>query len=251
MSSTATGAQGPPETIEDAAITVDRAAGLMAGLGFIAFRTPSTDAIPDSCVMAVIRDAPTRRHFDAEMVTFWALSAERGRLQIIDRDTPMPLAQRFSWGRIRLADRFHASNGFAAFGGELIADRIGPDARIVIFCSPAPIVRLRGHSQQQDRLADEILGFFAQLTPRLWTSPKQERLVGATSPDVLYAAFLADAHDRLRSASSDRGEQGETYWNVVRELELFRRHRPAVVDAGVDLLGRLGLAEAGRAMDLL
>jgi hypothetical protein len=244
MKSNAIGGAAPPETIEDAAITVDEASRLMANLGFIAFRTPSSDAIPDSCLMGVIRNTPTRRHFDAETVTYWAMSNGRGQLEAIDRDTSMPVAGRFSWGRIRLVDRFRASNGFATFGGEILAERIGPDARLVIFCSPAPIVRLRGHSQQQDRLADEVLAFFARLTPRLWTSPEQERLVADRSPDVLYAAFLLEAQDRLRPFEAGGDEQREAYWSVLRELELLREHRVGTVDGGADLLRLIGLTVA-------
>ena len=243
------GGQGPPETIEDAAITVDRAAELMADLGFVAFRSQSTDAIPDSSLVAIIRDSPTRRHFDPEVVTYWAMSAGRGQLDAIDRDTALPIARRYNWGRIRLTDRFHAKNGFASFGGELMADRIGPDARIVIFCSPAPIVRLRGHSQLQDRLADEIQSFFARVTPRLWTSRSEEAMVASAAPDALYSAFLIDAHNRLSSASSDDEEQVDIYRNVVRELDLFRRHRPAAVETGARLIRRLGLSEPGRPID--
>ncbi|HEY6608930.1 MAG TPA: hypothetical protein VI277_07040, partial [Candidatus Limnocylindria bacterium] len=61
----------PPEGIDEPPITVDAAARLMAGLGFVAFRTPPEAAAPDSCLMTVIRDHPTRQHFDPEAASFW------------------------------------------------------------------------------------------------------------------------------------------------------------------------------------
>jgi hypothetical protein len=232
----------PPEAFEEAALSVDDAARLMSDFGFVAFRTPSSgEAIPDSCVMAILRRTPTLRHFDPEVATFWAFSDGHGRLESIDQSTPMPFAGGFSWGRIQLIDRLGEQNGFVGFGGQLSADPVGTDARIVIFASPAPIVRLRGHSQHEDRLSQEILAFFGRLTPRLWATSGGERLVAAASPSALYAAFLLDAHDRRRLAEPADAEGDGTLRAMQRELELIRAERPESVTAATGLLARLGL----------
>lgn len=62
---------GPPEQVGGAALSLDEAAGLMARFGFVAFRTPPGDPMPDKCLMAAIRSQPTGRHFDPEIVSYW------------------------------------------------------------------------------------------------------------------------------------------------------------------------------------
>jgi hypothetical protein len=52
----------------------------MADLGFIVFRTPPDSATPDSCLMAMINESPTTRHFDPEVVSFWVTGEGRGTL---------------------------------------------------------------------------------------------------------------------------------------------------------------------------
>jgi hypothetical protein len=235
----------PPETIDEAAISVDRAARLMADLGFVAFRTPPDTPMPGSCLMAVIRDTPTRTHFDPEVATFWVLQEGHGRLQSVDRATSVPHAEPYSWGRILLVDRYGMRNGFVSFGGLLTIDRVGPDARLLIFRSPAPILRLRGHSQRQDRLADDVLAFFARLAPRLWTTPLAERFVATTAPEILYAAFLLhEPARRPRSTAPDPVPWEETA-TLRRELEQMARSLPELLTAGRALLVGLGLAPDG------
>ena len=92
----------PPESIEQPALTIDEAAGLMADYGFVAFRTPPNAEVTDSCLMAMIRDAPTRRHFDAETVSCWVMGNGHGQTQLLDREARTPISRPFSWGRIRL-----------------------------------------------------------------------------------------------------------------------------------------------------
>ena len=74
-----------PEAIDDPPLTLDVASRLMADLGFLAFRTPPGTQTPDSCLMAMIRERPTRRHFDPEVVTYWASRGGRGILEYADR----------------------------------------------------------------------------------------------------------------------------------------------------------------------
>jgi hypothetical protein len=210
----------------------------MANFGFIAFRTPPEIPLPDSCVMAVLRSVPSLVHFDPEAASFWVNDEGRGRLESVDRNTRTPLSRGFSWGRIRLLDRFGMRNSFVSFGGALDVERIGSDALLLIFRSPAPILRLRSHSQRSDDGADEIMSFFGRIVPRLWASPDLERLLGASEADELYAAFLLHCKHRLgvsprlRDAISDPRA-------LRRELDLLALNRPQAVAGGRKLLQAL------------
>jgi hypothetical protein len=230
-----------PESIEQPALSVNQAADLMADLGFVAFRTPPDEAVPDSCLMVMIRDAPTRRHFDPETITYWVVDNGHGRAECADRGMRTPIARPYSWGRVRLVDRLGIRNSFVGFGGWLTAERVGSDALLLIFRSPAPILRLPGHSQRRDRLSDEILAFFGRVVPRLWSRPSDERLVGGLPPDALYAAFLLDEAARLRRSTPLREAIPYNAPAVRRELELLAHHRPEALAAGRHLLDQLQL----------
>jgi len=231
----------PPETIEQPALTIDEAAGLMADYGFVAFRTPPNAEVTDSCLMAMIRDAPTRRHFDAETVSYWVMGNGHGQTQLLDREARTPISRPFSWGRIRLVDRLGMRNSFVSFGGWLTGERVGADALLFIFRSAAPILRLPGHSQRSDLLSDDALSFFGRLVPRLWSSPAHERLVGSVPPDDLYAAFLVHEAGRLHVSQSLREAIPGDAHALLRELELAKRNRPDALTAGRALLSQLGL----------
>ena len=56
-------------------------------------------------------------------------------------------------------DRFGIFNSFLTFGGYLYAERMDPNALLLVFRSSAPILRLAGLSQKGDVIADEILSF--------------------------------------------------------------------------------------------
>jgi hypothetical protein len=231
----------PPESFEQPALTIDQAADLMADLGFVAFRTPPDEAVPDSCLMVMIRDAPTRRHFDPQTVSYWVIDNGHGRMQLADRGTRTPLSRPYSWGRIRLVDRLGARNSFVSFGGWLTCERVGSDALLLIFRSPAPILRLPGHSQQRDRLSDEVLAFFGRVVPRLWSSSVDEQLVGSLPPEALYAAFLLNEAGRLQSSTRLREAIRDDAHTLRRELEGATRHQPAALAVGRDVLRLLGL----------
>jgi hypothetical protein len=231
---------GAPESIEHPALTIEQAAGLMAELGFIAFRTPPTATATDSCLMAVVRDAPTRHHFDPETVGYWVTDNGRGRIEVTDRTAPTPISRPYSWGRIRLVDRFGARNSFVTFGGWLSGERVGHDALLLIFRSPAPILRLSGHSQQRDRLSDEVLAFFGRLVPSMW-SPGNERRVGSLPPEALYAAFLLHETRRLQGSTTLRAAMADDAALLARELDRTQRAQPGALVAGRKLLSLLEL----------
>jgi len=210
----------------------------------VAFRTPPGKPIPDSCLMVLIRDAPTRRHFDPESATYWVIEDGHGRTEVVDHETQTPISRPYSWGRIRLVDRLGARNGFVSFGGWMTGERVGNDALLLIFRSPGPILRLPGHSQHRDHLSDEILAFFGRLIPRMWSTPSDEALVGSLPPETLYATFLIHEAGRLHDSAPLREAAPSDAGAVIRELELAKRYRPAELEAGRDILSLLNLAPA-------
>lgn len=231
----------PPESIEQPALTTDEAAGLMADLGFVAFRTPPGAEMADSCLMAMIRDAPTRRHFDPETVSCWITENSHGQTMLVDRSARTPMSRPYSWGRIRLVDRLGMRNSFVSFGGWLTWERVGADALLVIFRSSAPILRLPGHSQVSDHLSDDAVSFFGRLVPRLWSSPSHERVVGTAPPEDLYAAFLLHEAGRLHRSQGLREAMPEEAHALFRELELAERRRPETLAGARELLSLLEL----------
>lgn len=230
-----------PESIGDPAISLDDASGLMAELGFVAFRTPPGDPVPGSCLTLMIRSRPTRRHFDPEVVTYWVHHGRAGHLELVDIHTTPPVFERFSWGKIQLADRFGISNSFVTFGGFLYTERMDPDALLLVFRSSAPILRLAGHSQKRDAIADEILSFFARVVPHLW-SPAEDQLVNSRSPEELYAAFLVHVRHRLDGSAALRESMSGDVRMVDSELAIMGAHQPTELAAGERLLRELRLA---------
>jgi hypothetical protein len=211
----------------------------MANLGFVAFRIPPNIALPDSCVMAVLRSVPTLGHFDPEVASFWVNDEGCGKLESVDRETGTPLSRDFSWGRIQLLDRFGVRNSFVSFGGALDVERIGPDALLLIFRSRAPILRLRSHSQRADDGADEVMAFFGRIVPRLWASPDLERLISASAADDLYAAFLLHRKHRLGASARLRDATVGNARAFSPELDVLALHRPQAVAGGRKLLQAL------------
>jgi hypothetical protein len=230
-----------PESIKDPAISLDDASGLMAHLGFVAFRTAPGDSVPESCLTVMIRSRPTGRHFDPELVTYWVHHGRAGHLELVDVHTAPPVFERFSWGKIQIADRFGISNSFATFGGFLYAERMDPDALLLVFRSSAPILRLAGHSQKRDAIAEEIMSFFARVVPHLWT-PAEEQLVNARTPEELYAAFLVHVRRRLDGSAALREAMSGDVRMVDSELAIMAEHRPTALATGKRLLRELRLS---------
>lgn len=231
----------PPEKLEDAPLTLDAAAALMARFGFVAFRTPPESPMPDSCLMAMLRNTPTFVHFDPMVMTYWTFEAGHGRPASIDTSTPLPMSRRVSWGRIEIRDRLDARNSFVSLGGQLRAERVGEDAVLAVFHSAAPILRLAGHSQREDELAQEVLGFFARLLPHLWESPAMEESLARTQPDALWGAFLLEEVDRLDGSIRPMEELAGPTRHVRRSLRELASERPAALEAGRALLREVGL----------
>ena len=230
-----------PEEFDEPPISVDAAASLMRSLGFVAFRTPAAAAFPDSCLMAVLRATPTHRHFDAEVATFWVNDEAHGRVVEVRPNARLPLTRPFSWGRIRLVDRLDARNSFVTFGGVLHAERVGPDATLLVFRSTTPILRLRGHSQRADPTADAVLSFFGRIVPRLWDEPGLEQRVAMEGPEALYAAFVLDSRQRIRSSTLLREAIRDEAPRIERALRGMAARRPTALAAGRQLSEVLAL----------
>jgi hypothetical protein len=235
----------PPESIEDPPIGVEAAARLMASVGFVVFRAPPEADAPDSCLMVAIHDVPTRRHFDAERLGYWTTVGGHGRLQEVDRSAEVPFSTDYSWGRIRITDRFGARNSFVTFGGVLSGEPVGAGAQLFIFRSPALILRLAGHSQREDRLAPEAMAFFAQVVPHLW-SGDVERTIAEASPLDLFAAFLLHTQARIARSSALRDALERDEPVLRRQIALLAATGPGHLDAGTHLLELLGLDTSAR-----
>jgi hypothetical protein len=234
----------PPESIESQPIDVEDASRLMVDLGFVAFRTPAGAAAPDSCLMVMIHDEPTGRHFDTEVITYWGASAGRGHLLALDRTATLPLSRDYSWGRIRIVDRFGAQNAFVSFGGTLTGESISDHAHLFIFRSPAIILRLPGHSQREDRLAEEAVSFFGRVIPHLWRADA-ERDLSSRDPLDLYAAFLLHTRAELAASLALREALGAEEQVLHRELRALEARGPGRMEAGRALLAALGIAVDG------
>jgi hypothetical protein len=197
---------------------------------------------PGPRLMVALRDVPTLAHFDPEEVTFWEIHLGRGRLVTLDRRTPLPHTQPFSWGRIKLADRIRETNQFLSFGGTLVADAADRHQTFVAFVSRAPIVRWAGHSQGVDPLVDQIGAFFARLMVPIDVEPEAETHIAQASPQALYAVFLHDAARRFRHGGHLREGYPEVAARLDHEAHRLEHDDPVAWKAGADLLASLDLA---------
>ncbi len=213
------------------------AAVRLASWGFLA--SPDLPDRPGPAhLLVAIRPKPTLRHFDPESVTFWVADAGRGRRVTIDGDTAMPLAIPFSWGPIRIVDRLGITNDYLTFGGQLSADRID-DAIVLVFVSPAPLLRRGGHSQPLDPGAAGIGAFLARILVPVGSVPDLEPRLSAAQPLVRYAAFVADFVARCRGHRELRIDD-PSLWVLFRAEEMrLRRDHPEDWTAGEDLLAAM------------
>lgn len=214
----------------------------LADLGFVA--GPDLPDRPGPAFLLVaLRDAPTLRHYDPERIEYWVSEHGRGVRQELTRDTPMPIDGPFSWGMIRLSDRFGVSNEYLAFGGRLSAAAVD-GATIAVFTSPAPMLRRGGHSQIWDEGTEQLGAFFARLIAAVDTFPGLETRLATADPLVRYALFLADVVERYR-ASAELRALDPTVWVVLRaEEQLLRREHPDEWREGTAILAETRLRTA-------
>jgi hypothetical protein len=210
------------------------AAQVLADWGFLA--SPDLPDRPGPArLLVAIRSVPTLRHFDPERVEFWVSEEGRGRPATISYATTMPLERDFSWGLIRITDRLHVSNEYLTFGGRMGADSIDGTV-VVVFTSPAPLLRRGGHSQPWDPPAEWMAAFFARIMVAVDYAAGFEALVASADPLVRYAAFVEDCTARFRSSGARRLDQPGMWTLMESEERRLQRDHPEAWDAGDRLL---------------
>jgi hypothetical protein len=218
------------------------AAPALADLGFLASSDRLDRPGPDFLLVA-IRQAPTLRHYDPEAVEYWVTDAGRGVSQTLTGQTRLPLATEFSWGLIRIVDRFEVTNSYLAFGGRLSADLV--DGMVVaVFSSPAPLLRRGGHSQGWDQDADRVGAFFSRFLLAVDYAPGFEARVARADPLARYAAFLAEGVMRYRASAPLREEQPDAWRHLQAEEHRLRASHPDAWTEG-EALWRQAMSSAG------
>ncbi|MBA3877330.1 MAG: hypothetical protein C0498_10395 [Anaerolinea sp.] len=224
-------------------------------LGFTLLNSDRPAAPGGSQLLVALRDRPTLRHFDPELVTCWVAAEGRGRPLAIDRRSPAG-ERGILWGHIHVVDRLGVENRFLSFGGSLRVADVAPGLRVVRHISPGPVVRWGGHSQGSDALAGEIGAFFGRLIVPVDYAPGGEARLAAEPADHLYAAFLRDAAARRRDAAHRRAalrvdqDRGDPLgpW-IGAEAARVRTLHPAWWDAAGRLLDDLDLGPEGLASE--
>jgi hypothetical protein len=178
---------------------VDEARRLLAHLGFLLVNGDSPGEPGGANLLLALRTPPTGEHFDPEAVCYWRMEDGRARQVLVDRSTRAPVPAPWLWGQILVVDRLGETNRFLGFGGELRVADVDPSTRLVVFHSPAAIVRWAGHSQSWDEIAGDVGAFFARLRARIDARPALEVELAQTPPAALYAAFVAYEWDRIRA----------------------------------------------------
>jgi hypothetical protein len=190
----------PVATGLEASLRATEVAGRLDQWGFLAY-PDLPDGPGPAFLLVALRPQPTLRHYDPEAVDYWVMDAGRGVRRTLSTKDHMPRSEEFSWGMIRLVDRLGISNEYLTFGGHLDAALID---RVVVaaFASPVPLLRRGGHSQVWDVGADAIGGFFGRMMVAVDFKPGFETIFGDATPLTRYAAFVRDAHQRLRAQRS-------------------------------------------------
>jgi hypothetical protein len=211
------------------------AAPFLAQLGFL-----SSSDFPDrpgpAWLLVALRDAPTLRHYDPEAVEYWVSQDDRGVRRTLTRESRLPMDGDFSWGLIRIVDRLHVTNEYLAFGGRLQADEVD-GVVVVVFTSPAPLLRRGGHSQAYDLGAESLGAYFSRFLLAVDYAPGFEARAAQADPVTRYAAFVADGMARFGAGPVLRAQHSEL-WQVLRsEACRLRVTHPAEWAAGAALWG--------------
>ena len=212
-------------------ITPDEAARRLADWGFLA--TPDLPDRPGpASLLVAIRERPTLRHYDPELVTYWVSEAGRGRPRWLSRDSRLPLSDDVSWGRIRLTDRLAVTNEYLTFGAHLEAAMLD-GVLIACFTSDAPILRSGGHSQGWDEGGEQLGAFFGRMLLAVDYVPGFEARIAAATPLARYAAFVADAVTRYRASRVLREGAGRCWPLLAAEATRLAADEAAAWDEGL------------------
>jgi hypothetical protein len=217
------------------------AAAKLAHLGFLVVGGSHPEETGSAQLLVALRNRPTLEHFDAELVEHWVTGGGRGHLAEITRATPTPHTEPFAWGTIRAVDRVEAFNSFLTFGGDVTVAAVDPDMTLVVFESPAPIVRSTGHSQSLDPLTGEVGAFFARMKVPIDFQDGAEQRIAAMAPRALYGAMLAAIQRRYAQREALRvAHPAVAAWAGREAHRMLEEHR-ADWDAGEQLTAELGL----------
>jgi hypothetical protein len=224
---------------------LERAADVIRDLGFsiVSGVDPGDPAATD--LVVALRDEPTLRHFDPEVVTFWVPREGRGRPRELTRESPMPLESRFAWGRISISDRLGLSNQWLSFGGTVHAAEFDEATTVVAFNSPAPIQRWSGHSQGLDILTPEMGAFFGRLMIPIDFEPGAEHAILDADPLALYGAFVRDVHGRIHASTRFVQADGTLASYIEHEARRLEEAEPAAWAEAERLLGAIHLGAGG------
>ena len=205
-----------PLRLEPVELDPASAAPLLADLGFL-----SSSDLPDrpgpAWLSVALRDAPTLRHYDPEAVEYWVSQDDRGVPRTLTRESRLPIDEDFSWGLIRIVDRMRVTNEYLTFGGRVRADEVD-GVVVVVFTSPAPVLRRGGHSQAWDPGAESLGAYFSRFLLAVDYVPGFEARAARADPVARYAAFVADAMARYRAGPSLRAQQSQL-WGLLRSEE--------------------------------
>jgi hypothetical protein len=228
------GSRGVPSALTP---DVASAAALLSEWGFLA-EPDLPDRPGPAYLLVALRDAPTLRHYDPELVEYWASEDGKGRRRELDRHTPLPVETDFSWGLIRITDRLDVTNEYVTFGGTLTAAEVG-GMTVAVFTSPAPLLRRGGHSQGWDHGAASLAAFFGRLIIAVDFTPGFEALAAAVDPITRYAAFIRDLVGRYRRSSILRDQHIDLWVLLQSEARRLERNHPTEWAAGAALAGSL------------
>ncbi len=219
------------------------AAARLADLGFwLETRYPVHPG--PSRLMVALRDRPTLRHFDPELIHYWTTGdAGRGHGADLTRSTKVPFTSGFTWGKVEIVDRLGVENDFVTLGGELVAAPQGLDTTIAVFTSPGPILRLGGHSQEVDRIALDLGAFFGRIMVPIDFQPGVEQAISRAKPMDRYAAFVAYETRRFRRHPVLAREHPHHAAILAEESRRMKRDEPFAWAAGCRLLGRMGMEQ--------
>lgn len=222
------------------------AAGMLRDWGFLA-HSDLPDAAGPSWLLVAIRPQPTLRHYDPEQVTYWVAEAGHGAAAVLDRTARLPLDRQTTWGQLRVTDRLRVTNEWLSFGGRLVADRVD-GAAIAVFSSPAPLLRMGGHSQGWDDGAANLAAFFARVRALAGADARFEARTLAADPVARYACFVEDALRRYRVSEVLRSLHPDLVRVLGHEAHRLRETHGAEWEAGMHLLAAVDAASTGALM---
>ncbi len=235
------GFAGQSHTAIRSSLTLGEGAELVSRLGFVVVDGGVPGPAGEAWLVVALRDRPTLRHFDPELVTYWQTGSDgRGHRAELARGAS-PRSESFSWGKIEVIDRLAVKNRFISLGGELTVNEVAADTTLAVFHSPGPILRLGGHSQDYDAVSVELGAFFGRMLVPIDFAPGVEGAVSAATPLERYCAFVEYQVGRLERAARLSSEPDPDARVLRAEATRLHTENPDAWEAGRRLLASLAL----------